>query len=87
MLSQTLGTHRHEISTSEDHLQIRDDPILEAYQIRTMKDKEALFFFANKKPVKLSITRYFESISMGQKIKSTFSIKEKVQEERKVDYL
>lgn len=64
MLSQTLGTHRHEIVTSEDHLQVKDDPILESYQIRTMKDNEALFLFANKKPIKLSITRFFENRAM-----------------------
>lgn len=52
-----------------------------------MKDKEALFFFANKKPVKLAITRYFESVLMGQKIKSTFSIEKNVLEIREVEYL
>lgn len=71
MLSQTLGTHRHEIVTSEDHLQVKDDPILETYQIRTMKDNEALFLFANKKPIKLSITRFFESRAMLQQTKLT----------------
>lgn len=61
MLAQTLGTKRQEITTSEDVIQVKDDPILEAYQIRTMQDREALFLFANKKPIKLSITRYFEN--------------------------
>ena len=61
MLSQTLGTRRHEIQTTEDELQVKDDPILEAYEIRTMKDNEALMLFANKRPIKLRIKRHFES--------------------------
>ncbi len=61
MLAQTLGTKRQEIRTSEDDLQVRDDPILEAYQIRTLQDREALLLMANKKPVKLNITRHFEN--------------------------
>ena len=71
MLSQTLGTKRQEIYTSEDQVQVRDDPILEAYQIRTMQDNEALFLFANKKPIKLKITRYFENREMLQQTQLT----------------
>ena len=60
MLSDTLGRIRHEIYTTRDGLQVKDDNLLEPYLIRTMSDNEALFLFANKPPHKLKIKRFFE---------------------------
>ena len=61
MLSDTLGRIRHEITTTRDGLQVKDDNLLDPYLIRTMADNEALFLFSNKAPVKLKITRFFEN--------------------------
>jgi len=69
MLSDTLGHIRHEITTTRDGLQVKDDNLLEPYLIRTMKDNEALFLFANKPPVKLKITRFFEDKALLRETK------------------
>jgi len=69
MIAETLGTRRHEIYTSDDGLQVRDDPILDAYQIRTMEDNEALLLLANKKPIKLRILRHFENKAFKKELK------------------
>lgn len=61
MLAETLGLKRHEIRTSADGLQVKDDPLIDSYLIRTMRDDEALFLYANKPAVKLKIKRYFKS--------------------------
>ena len=69
MLAETLGTRRHEIYTSDDKLQVRDDPILDAYQIRTMADNEALLLLSNKKPMRLNILRHFENRFLKKELK------------------
>lgn len=61
MLAETLGMKRQEIRTSSDGLQVRDDPLIDAYLIRTMKDNEALFLYANKPAIKLKVQKFFEN--------------------------
>lgn len=60
LLEAMLGTARREVRDSENRLHIKDDPILTAAEIRTMKDTEVIGFFANKRPAKFEIVRYFE---------------------------
>jgi type IV secretion system protein VirD4 len=68
MLEAMLGTARREVRDSENRLHIKDDPILTAAEIRTMKDTEVIGFFANKRPAKFEIVRYFENPRMRGRV-------------------
>lgn len=48
---QADGTNRYE-----------KEPVMDVSEIRTMKDNEALFVYANKKPLKMGVKPYFKDM-------------------------
>jgi type IV secretory pathway TraG/TraD family ATPase VirD4 len=47
------------------------EPVMSTAEIRTMKDNEILFIYANKLPMKLETTPYYSSYMMNSKTKNT----------------
>lgn len=82
MLSGMLWNKRQEIINSEWKLQIKDDSLVEAHEIRTMQDREALFLFDNKNPAKIPINRYFNHLWIMEKIKNTPYVQKEVPEKK-----
>jgi type IV secretory pathway TraG/TraD family ATPase VirD4 len=64
MLQKVLGVRRREIVDTEDRRHIKDDNLLDAADIRAMRDDEALCLFANKRPMKLRVVPYFRQGDM-----------------------
>lgn len=66
MLSKILGT-REQIKTNIDgNFYLKEELVMKASDIRTMKDNEALFIMTNKKPVKLETKPYFEDFRFNR---------------------
>lgn len=66
MLSKILGT-REQIKTNIDgNFYLKEELVMKASDIRTMKDNEALFIMTNKKPVKLNTKPYFEDFRFNR---------------------
>lgn len=65
-LSKILG-QKEKITTDIDGSQkLEKTAVMEASEIRTMKDDEALFITGNKLPVKLNIKPYYKSFTLKQ---------------------
>lgn len=69
MLSKLLGkTDKVKIGTDGSN-QIKESPVMEANEIRTMADNQALFITANKQIAKMKIKPYYDSFILKQFVK------------------
>jgi type IV secretory pathway TraG/TraD family ATPase VirD4 len=87
MLSKLLGKV-DKIKTGYDGSnQIKESAVMEANEIRTMKDNEALFITANKEVAKLKIKPYYESFILKQFVKmKPYTFKESIKD-LEVEYI
>jgi len=60
MVEVMLGKARYEKVTLSGSSGSREENLMNADRVRTMKDEQALFFYANKEPIMMSTKAYFK---------------------------
>jgi type IV secretion system protein VirD4 len=62
-ISEMLGTHPAHYK-DDGHWHVKERPLMTATEVRTMHDDEALYIYANKRPLKIHLLPFFKSHRM-----------------------
>jgi type IV secretory pathway TraG/TraD family ATPase VirD4 len=77
-LEKMMGNRYTERVDIDGNYKTYKEPVMSVRDIRTMKDDEVLFIYANKLPMKLKTTPYYKSMSLNSKTKiAPFVLKQK----------
>jgi type IV secretory pathway TraG/TraD family ATPase VirD4 len=68
-LEKVLGNRYVERVDIDGNYKTYKEPVMSVRDIRTMKDDEVLFIYANKLPMKLNTTPYYKNMSLSSKTK------------------
>jgi type IV secretory pathway TraG/TraD family ATPase VirD4 len=70
MLSRTIGDTHRERQDGQGRTRMEREPLMSAAALRAMPDKQVLYLFANKRPMLLDMTPYYEHRQFRQRVNS-----------------